>query len=335
MKRYIVLRLLWMLPTLLGITLVTFLLMDLAPSDRAELNLPFDAALDAKDRSKQFNRLQEHYGLIDRETKEPYSVWYRYGRWLSNAVGFQLAGPGESAEDFRSRIGAAAPVTLLVNLLALGAALAIALPLGARLGMAMGSATDRIVSGAMFVAYGVPEFLMATLLVLGFGGAWLFDWFPVVGLRSPGSGEWPAWQQLLDLAYHLVLPVGTLAIGPCVVITRFLRESVGRVVRSDYVLNMRAWGLPESVVRRRALRNGLSPVVTLLGTLLPLLVSGSVVVENVFTLPGMGSLAYGAVMTRDQGMVMALTLLVSTVTLSGLLLSDVLHRVVDPRVRLS
>ena len=181
----------------------------------------------------------------------------------------------------------------------------------------------------------VPEFLVATLWVLGFGGAWLFEWFPVDGLRSSGSGEWSAWRQLLDLAHHLALPVATLAIGPCVVITRFLRESVGRVVRSDYVLNMRAWGLPESVVRRRALRNGLSPVVTLIGTLLPLLVSGSVVVENVFSLPGMGSLAFDAVRTQDRGMVMAVTLLVSTVTLSGILLSDVLHRVVDPRVRLS
>ncbi len=213
--------------------------------------------------------------------------------------------------------------------------MAVALPLGARLGMALGSGADRVVSGALFVAYGIPEFLVATLLVLGFGGVWLFEWFPVSGLRSNGSGEWPAWRQLLDLAHHLVLPVLTLAIGPCVVITRFLRESVGRVVRSDYVLNMRAWGLPESVVRRRALRNGLSPVVTLIGTLLPLLVSGSVVVEKIFSLPGTGRLAYLAVTSRDQGMVMALTLLVSIVTLSGLLLSDVLHRVVDPRVKFS
>ena len=126
----------------------------------------------------------------------------------------------------------------------------------------------------------------------------------------------------------------SLAIGPCVVITRFLRNSVARVAASDFVTNMRAWGLPEAVVRKRALRNGLSPVVTLIGTLLPLLVSGSVVVEQVFSLPGMGRLAFGAVLARDQGMVMALTLLVSVVTLLGLLLSDLLQRTVDPRVRL-
>ncbi len=128
--------------------------------------------------------------------------------------------------------------------------------------------------------------------------------------------------------------MATLAIGPCVVITRFLRNSVARVAASDFVTNMRAWGLPEAVVRKRAVRNGLSPVVTLIGTLLPLLVSGSVVVEQVFSLPGMGRLAFGAVMARDQGMVMALTLLVSVVTLFGLLLSDLLQRTVDPRVRL-
>ncbi len=321
-------------PTLLGITLVTFLLMDLAPSDRAAMQMPSGATNDAQVRVDSLRRLREHYGMIDPETAEPYSVWYRYGRWLTNAVQLQLAGPGESAQDFRSRVTAALPVTALINFLALGLALAVAIPLGARLGMSTGTGADRLISGTLFLAYGVPEFLVATLLVLVFGGAWLFDWFPDAFLRSDGSDQWPAWRQLLDLGYHLVLPVATLAIGPCVVITRFLRNSVARVAASDFVTNMRAWGLPEAVVRKRAVRNGLSPVVTLIGTLLPLLVSGSVVVEQVFSLPGMGRLAFGAVMARDQGMVMALTLLVSVVTLLGLLLSDVLQRTVDPRVRL-
>lgn len=321
-------------PTLLGITLVTFLLMDLAPSDRAAMQMPLGATNNPQVRVDSLRRLREHYGMIDPETAEPYSVWYRYGRWLTNAVQLRLAGPGESAQDFRSRVTAALPVTVLINVLALGLALAVAIPLGARLGMSTGTGADRLISGTLFVAYGVPEFLFATLLVLVFGGVWLFDWFPVAHLRSDGSDQWPPWRQLLDLAYHLVLPVATLAIGPGVVITRFLRNSVARVAASDFVTNMRAWGLPESVIRKRAVRNGLSPVVTLIGTLLPLLVSGSVVVEQVFSLPGMGKLAFGAVMARDQGMVMALTLLVSVVTLFGLLLSDLLQRTVDPRVRL-
>lgn len=333
MFRYIVRRLLWMVPTLLGITLVTFLLMDLAPADQAVLRLS-DGNVTAQVQKDSLTRLQIHYGLIDPETHEPYSVWYRYGRWLANALQLRLARPGESPEGFRARITSALPVTLLINFLALALALAVALPLGARLGMASGTGADRVVSGVLFVAYGVPEFLVATLLLLVFGGAWLFDWFPVVGLRSSSAELWPIWRQVLDLAHHLVLPVLTLAIGPCVVITRFLRNTVSQVATSDFVRNMRAWGLPESVVRQRALRNGLSPVVTLIGVLLPLLVSGSVVVEHVFSLPGMGDLAYSAVMDQDQGMVMALTLLVSTITLVGLVLSDVLHRVVDPRVKL-
>lgn len=333
MIRFVVRRLLWMLPTLLGITLVTFLMMDLAPADQAVLALS-EGNLDAEVQSRSLERLQEHYGLVDPRTHEPYSVWYRYGRWLTNAIRLELAGPGESTEGFRQRITSALPVTLLVNLLALVLALAVALPLGARLGMSAGSGADRLVSGALFLAYGIPEFLIATLLLLLFGGAWLFDWFPVVGLRTGGSEQWPMWRQLVDLGHHLVLPVATLAVAPCVVISRYVRSTVAQVVDSDFVRNMRAWGLPERTVRRRALRNGLSPVVTLIGVLLPLLVSGSVVVERVFSLPGMGGLAYGAVMGQDQGMVMALTLLVSTVTLAGLVLSDVLHRVVDPRVKL-
>ena len=130
-------------------------------------------------------------------------------------------------------------------------------------------------SGGLLVLYGLPEFLVATLLVVLFGGGLFGELLPVVGLRSEGSESWSALAQLGDLARHLVLPVLTLAVAPCVVVARFLRESVARAARSDFVLALRGWGMPERYVRRRALRNGLSPLVTLAGTLPPALVGGS------------------------------------------------------------
>lgn len=336
--RYVGKRLLWMVPSLLGISLVTLLLMDLAPSSRAEIEISDPQALaadtDSEARDAKIRLLREHWGLIDPATGEEYSVWWRWLQWLGRACTLDLAGPGVDPAQFYGRILRALPVTLLLNVLALLLALGVAIPLGARLGMAKAGPLDRALSGGMFALYCLPEFLLATLLLVVFGGGFTEPILPIRGLRSDGAGEWPALAQLWDMVQHLVLPVLALAAAPCVVITRFLRDSVGRAARSDFVLALRGWGVPEAVVRRRALHNGLSPLVTLLGVLLPGLVSGSVVVESIFTLPGLGQLAFESARRQEFPMVMAMTLLASAVTLASLLLSDVLQRVVDPRVEL-
>jgi peptide/nickel transport system permease protein len=336
LARYVLARLLWMLPTLLGITVVTFALMDLAPADRAAIALQGaeQAGTDAVAREQALHRLRMSWGLADPQTGASYSLAHRYGTWLERACRLDFVGAGEDPAAFRARILDALPVTVLVNLLALLVALGIALPLGGWLGMSAGGAAERGVSLALFLVFGLPEFLLATLLLLAFGGGYFAEILPAGGLRSPGAGALPLLSQALDLAKHLALPVAALAIGPCVVASRFLRESVARAAASDFVLAMRALGLPERHVRRRALRNGLSPLITLLGTMLPALVGGSVIVESVFSLPGLGRLAWDAMQARDYAMVMALTLMVSVVTLLGLLLSDVLQRAVDPRVEL-
>jgi peptide/nickel transport system permease protein len=334
--RYLLARLLWMVPALLGITIVTFALMDLAPADRAAMAMRDieQAGSDALAREQALQRLRVSWGLADPQSGEPYTLVERYTTWLSRACRLDFVGPGEDAAAFRSRILEALPVTVLVNLLAVLVALGIALPLGSWLGMRIGGIADRAASLVLFAAFGLPEFLLATLLLLVFGGGFFGEILPSGGLRAPNASAWPPLAQALDLARHLALPVATLAVGPCVVAVRFLRESVARAAASDFVLSMRALGLPERQVRRCALRNGLSPLVTHLGTMLPALVSGSVVVESVFSLPGLGRLAWEAMQAREYAMVMALTLLVSVVTLASLLLSDALQRAVDPRVDL-
>lgn len=335
---YIGKRVLWMVPSLLGITLVTLLLMDLTPSSRAEIETgnpdAMAADLDDETRQKKVRLLREHWGMIDPETGEQYSVWQRWLQWVGRACTLDLAGQGEDKDEFYARIGRALPVTLLLNTLALLLALAVAIPLGARLGMSRGGAGDRALSAGMFALFCLPEFVLATLLLVAFGGGLFDPLLPVRGLRSDGAAQLSTAAQAWDMAQHLLLPVVTLAVGPCVVITRFLRDSVGRAARSDYALALRGWGLSEGIVRRRALHNGLSPLVTLFGVLLPALVSGSVVVENIFTLPGLGQLAFDSARRQEFPMVMAMTLLAAVVTLFGLLLSDILQRVVDPRVEL-
>lgn len=335
MLRYVLLRLALIPLTLLGISLVTFAMMDLAPADRASIAMQnVEGAADATVRQEALRRLRIEWGLADPQTGAPLSLAHRYGAWLRRAVRCDFVGPGENASAFRERIAAALPVTLLVNVLALLVALGIAVPLGAWSGMNAGGGADRAVSLLLLVAFGLPEFLLATLLLLTFGGGFFGELLPSGGLQSADAASRSIAGQALDLAKHLLLPVASLALAPCVIAVRLLRDSVARAAASDFVLAMRGLGLPERHVRRRALRNGLSPLVTLLGTLLPALVSGSVVVESVFSLPGLGRLAFEAMQAREYPMVMALTMLVSLVTLAALLLSDLLQRVVDPRVEL-
>lgn len=336
MLRWLLVRFAWMLVTLVGITFVTFAVLDLAPVDRAQLEIAQRqqdrsyANLDERD--KAIIKLRIRFGMIDEETLQPAPLWRRYVRWVTNAMTLRLAGAHEDDQAFRNRLAAALPVSLLLGFLALGLAIAIGVPLGTALGMRAGSPADRTVSQLLFLVIGVPEFLLATLLLLGFGGTWL-SWFPSSGLRSNGADELGLAAQILDFAWHLVLPVVVMASAPMVLITRFLRDSVARAAASPYAANLRALGLEPRIVRRRLFRNGAAPLATLAGSLLPMLVSGSIIVENLFSLDGLGHLAFRAVEEQNQAMVMALVLITSTASLLALIASDVLHRIIDPRVR--
>lgn len=338
MLRWLLVRSAWMIVTLIGITFVTFAMFDLAPVDRARLeaarqqNEGSFRSLGERDRA--IVRLRVRYGAIDPDTLEPEPLWRRYAAWVGNALTLRFAGPDESNAAFWRRLGGALPVSVVLGLLALLIAGLVGLPLGAFLGLRAGTLADRSISQLLFVIIGIPEFLLATLLLLGFAGAWL-SWFPSAGLESPGAADWSLPRRLADFAWHLVLPVVVMAVGPTVLVARFLRDSVARAAASPFAVHMRALGLEPRHVRWRLVRNGGAPLATLAGTLLPMLVGGSIVVENLFSLDGVGHLAYEAVLDQDQAMVMALVLGTSTATLIALIASDALHRVVDPRVRVA
>ena len=325
-----------MLPTLLGITFLTFLVLDLAPLDRASLELAVldtPTQLDVEERELALARLRIRYGLVDEETLEPVPVHQRYLVWLRNAASFQLAGGDEDQALFRERLLGAVPVSLLLGFWAFLVSLLVGVPLGCWLGMRAGSRADRMVSNLLFLVVGLPEVLVATLLLLTFGAAGL-GWLPTAGLASEYGVADTVLARLWDIGSHLLLPVTVMAIGPIVLIARFLRESVARAATSTFARNLEAWGIAAEVRHRRLLRAGFAPVATLIGSLLPMLVAGSIVVETVFSIDGVGRLAWEAVRTQDQAMVMAVTLLVSVATLVALLISDLVHWWIDPRVRL-
>ncbi|MBL8754796.1 MAG: ABC transporter permease [Planctomycetes bacterium] len=337
MLRWLLVRLAWLVVTLLGITFVTFVVVDLAPGDRAEMTVVSSgserAFLDQEAREAAILQLRVRHGMVDPETFAPYPVWQRYGRWLGNAVMLRFAGPGEDHAALWQRLAKALPVTAWLGGLALLIVFGCGIPLGAWLGLRAGSRVDRTVSTVLLVGMGIPEFLLASLLLLAFSVAWL-QVLPVAGLRTPGSEQWNFAWQLVDFAKHLVLPVGVLAFAPMVMVSRFVRDSVARAATSPFVASMHALGVPPEVVRARLLRHGCAPVATLVGSLLPMLVGGSIVVESLFALDGVGHLAVRAALAQEQPMLMAILVVGSLVTLAALVVSDLLHRVVDARVRL-
>jgi ABC-type dipeptide/oligopeptide/nickel transport system permease component len=337
MTRWLLLRLAWMVVTLLGITVVTFVVLDQAPVDRAEVEAAQRAGsgtlVEPGSRDAAILQLRVRYGLVDSETLAPAPLWQRYRNWLRGALSLQFAGPNEDPAAFWRRLRHALPVTLLIGGLALLVAFGLGLPLGAWSGMRAGSLPDRAVSQATFVLAGVPDFLLATLLLLALGGA-LFDWLPTAGLHSRDAAQWSFWNWFADAVAHLLLPVAVMAAGPLVLVTRFVRDAVARAAAAPFAQHLRALGLDPRVVRRRLLRNALAPVATLTGSLLPMLVGGSIVVESMFSLDGIGRLAFDAVLQQDQAAIMAIVLLTSVVTLLALIVSDLLHAILDPRVRL-
>lgn len=338
MGRWFLTRLLWLVVTLIGVTFVTFFVLDRAPVDRAELEAEkarsVDSYVDARHRDESIQRLRIKLGMIDPVTRAPRPVLDRYVAWLGNAVQLRFAGEGEDHDALWRRLREALPVTMLLGGLSLLLAIGCGAPIGVWLGRRAGQRRERLWSAVMLVVIGIPEFLFATLLLLALSVVWL-QWFPASGLRSNGADQWPFMLQVADFGWHLVLPVLVMSIGPLVMVTRFVRDSVARADAAPFLASLRALGVEERVVRGRLLRHGAVPVATITGGLLPMLVGGSIIVENLFALDGLGHLAFRAVLDQDQAVVMAIVVLTSMVTLVSLLISDCLHRVVDPRVRLT
>ena len=317
--RYVLRRLAFAVPTLFGILLVVFLLVHLAPGS------PVSGAPDAGRRltGRAAEEMRRQYGL-DRPLTE------RFGMWISRVSRLDL---GESFVDHRPvavRIREALPYSLLLNGAALALALGIAVPLGVAAGGRPEGAFDRISGAALFALYCMPSFWVALLLQALF--AVRLRWLPLLGVASDAAPAGAA--GVLDRLAHLALPATCLAYATLAFVARLVRSGIVEASAGPYVLAARARG----VSRRRALwahalPNALLPLVTLLGLLLPALLSGSVIVEKIFAWPGLGRLYFDSILSRDYPVILALSLLSAAATLAATLASDVAAAAADPRVR--
>ena len=226
------------------------------------------------------------------------------------------------------------PVTLEINIIAIIIAYLVGLPLGILLAIKQNTPLDRSLTTGTFMLWSMPSFWVGMLLIIFLCNREFFYWFPASGIQSlQASNEWSLWHRFTDHVHHMFLPVLTSAYISFATISRFMRTSMLENLRQDYVRTARAKGLSENtVVFRHVYRNSLIPIVTTSAGLLPALIAGSVFIETIFTIPGMGYLSFESVLSRDYPMVLAIFTISSTLSLMGILVSDILLKVIDPRI---
>jgi peptide/nickel transport system permease protein len=321
MLRYIVRRVLVSVPLLIGISLITFVMINMAPGGPIGVS----SDLNPKATAEYRERLKAYYGL-----DQPFHV--QYGRWLGRMAvldfGDSFSPDGRKVWDkIRERI----PVTLSINLLSMTLIFLVAVPLGIYSAVRKGSLFDRIATVTVFTGFAIPTFWLALLLMILFGVH--LGWLPISGLVSLEHDSLPLAGRVLDRAWHLVLPVFLAGFGGLAGISRYMRSNMLEVIRQDYVATARAKGLPErKVVFRHAVRNALLPVITILGLSVPDLLGGAVIFETIFAIPGMGQLFYQGVMSRDYPLIMGILTIGAFLTLLGNILADVGYALADPRI---
>lgn len=275
-------------------------------------------------------------------------TWDRAGRALIPGVVW-VGSPDLGVSWARGRpiseiLSEALPVTLVINGIASVAIYLLAVPLGTWSGARAGTRFDRVSSGVVLALWSLPLVWVATLSVTLLTSGEALDWFPSGGLHSDGAEGMrylPSFREdgfergyLLDALWHIALPVGCLIATGLALVARQTREAVAGAMGRMYVTSARARGVPERrVIVEHALRNALLPLITIFTALLPALLAGSVVVETVFSIPGVGLLTVEAINLRDRELMLALTLVVSVVNLVALVLADVFYMLADPRVR--
>ena len=316
MGRYLVRRLLIAVPSLLGISLVLFTVLALAPGDpfgelASNPNVPPEVAAG----------LRAKFGLDD-------PVFLRYLHWLSAMLHGDWGFSFVSRSDVDTLIWQRLPATLLVIGSSQVLALLIALPIGVYSAMRRYSIFDQIANLWAFIGFSLPPFFTGLLFILMF--SIYLDWLPFVFRSDLGATGWHWYWEEFKQA---LMPVAVLALFQAASWTRYVRSSVLEVTRLDYVTTARAKGLPERrVVVKHILRNALIPVVTLVALQMPALFGGAIVTEQIFRIPGIGSLLISSILANDTPVIMAVTFVFACLVILFNLIADILYGWLDPRI---
>jgi peptide/nickel transport system permease protein len=319
-----------MVPSFLGISIVTFALIQSVPGSPVYMRLRGAEGLMAGNAATEeiIQQTKALYGL-----DKPLHV--QYVLWLGKLLTLDFGKSYKDGEYVLTKINEALPVTLQVSIISIFLTYLVAVPAGVFSATRRGSWADSFLTLFLFLLYSLPSFWVAMMLMMFLGGGKWLDVFPVAGLNSLAAESYstPAW--LWDRAWHLVLPIVCTTYASFAAMSRYMRSGMLEVVRQDYVRTARAYGFSERVVIfKYAMRNAIIPMVTLFAGLLPALIGGSVIIETIFSVPGMGRLMFEAMLSRDYPLIMGTLVMGALLTMFGLLLSDITYALVDPRIKL-
>lgn len=330
MSKYIFKRILEMIPTLFGITLISFMIIHLAPGKPTDVMADFNPKITPEARA----RLEKMYDL-DKPLTVQYALWLKklakldFGQSFSSDRRPVIDKIWDRKQPLLER---RLFITFMLNLITMAIVLSLAVPMGIVSAVRQNTWVDKITTTTVFAGFAMPSFWFALILMMLFGIQ--LGWLPISGLKSVNYEALSLSGKILDRTSHLILPVFISAFGGLAVDSRYMRSSMLEVIRQDYITVARAKGLSERVViYGHALRNALLPLITLVGLSIPGLIGGSVILESVFGIPGMGQLMFMSVMSRDYPMVMCLLTIVAVLTLAGNFAADIGYMIADPRIR--
>ena len=322
LTRYLVRRLLGAIPLLWGIVTLLFVLLHLAPGD------PTAAYFNPNVSPDVIDQMRRNFGL-DQPLFEQYLRWL--GSFLTGDFGFSFSRLRPVAEV----LGEALPNTLWLG----GTSLIVTFVVGCLVGVVQAvrrfTGADHVLTFVALFLYSVPTFWLGVVLIMwASSGAWLAGGLPISGMQSLDHESLGFAGRLADRTAHLVLPTVTLGLGSAAAVARYMRSAMLETLDQDYIRTARAKGLPERrVILAHAVRNALLPIISLLGLFLPALFGGAVVVEYIFSWPGMGRVMYDAILARDYPLVMAASFLFAALVIVANLIADLLYAAADPRIR--
>jgi peptide/nickel transport system permease protein len=317
MGRFLLRRVLVSIPVLLGITVAMFIIVNLAPGD------PVTALMNPEQMANMgpewVEQQRESLGLND-----PMPV--RYLKWLRETATGNLGYSFVDRLPVSEKIGERIWPTIKLMLTVLIIAVVVGVPLGIISALKQYSFIDYLLTVLGFLTVSIPSFFLALILIYVF--SLKLDWLPTSGMYTVGRER-----TFTDSLTHMILPAAVLGLGQAAPIIRYTRASLLETIRQDYVTVARAKGLAERGVVVHALRNALIPIITIIALNIPMLLGGTVIIEQVFSWPGMGSLAIASVQGRDYNVLMGINLIAAIMILLSNLLADTIYALVDPRIK--
>jgi len=323
MLSYIFKRMIGLVPVFLGITLISFFVIHLAPGRPTDIQTSMNPKVSYEARL----RLEKLYGL-DKPLHIQYFSWLR--RFAVFDFGRSYVDDRKVSEKIAERI----PITLLINSVAFLLILLIGIPIGVFSALHRNSLFDKVATIFVFIGFSTPEFWLALLLMNLFGIT--LNWLPVSGIKSLDFEYFSAMGKMMDVARHIALPVFISAFAGLAGISRYMRSAMIGVMHQDFIRTARAKGLNGSeVIYKHAVKNASLPIITILGLSIPGLIGGSVIIESIFAIPGLGRLFYESVMARDYSTIMGVLSIGAMLTLLGNLMADIAYSYADPRIRMT